>query len=48
MVIYPGKVTNAQCFRVGHIGHIFPDDTRELIGHMRDVFGEMGVKIERG
>jgi 2-aminoethylphosphonate-pyruvate transaminase len=29
-VIYPGKVSNADCFRIGHIGRIFPSDTRRL------------------
>jgi hypothetical protein len=23
-VIYPGKVSNADCFRIGHIGRVFP------------------------
>jgi len=26
MVIYPGKVTKADCFRVGTIGRLFPFD----------------------
>ena len=30
-VIYPGKVSQAATFRVGTIGHVFPDDIRQLI-----------------
>ncbi|HEX5270662.1 MAG TPA: 2-aminoethylphosphonate--pyruvate transaminase [Gemmataceae bacterium] len=30
-VIYPGKVSAADCFRVGTIGRIFPDDVRALL-----------------
>ncbi|MFT4550864.1 MAG: 2-aminoethylphosphonate-pyruvate transaminase [Pseudoalteromonas tetraodonis] len=31
-VIYPGKVTGIESFRIGTIGHVFPDDFRRLIG----------------
>jgi 2-aminoethylphosphonate-pyruvate transaminase len=30
-VIYPGKVSGADCFRIGTIGRIFPDDVRALL-----------------
>jgi 2-aminoethylphosphonate-pyruvate transaminase len=30
-VIYPGKVTNLDTFRIGNIGHIFPEDIERLI-----------------
>jgi 2-aminoethylphosphonate-pyruvate transaminase len=30
-VIYPGKVSRADCFRVGTIGRIFPEDVRDLL-----------------
>ena len=30
-VIYPGKVTNIDSFRIGTIGHVFPDDITRLI-----------------
>lgn len=35
-VIYPGKVTNVDTFRVGSIGHVFPDDFRALIKAVRE------------
>lgn len=34
-VIYPGKVTNIETFRIGTIGHVFPDDFRRLIEVVR-------------
>ena len=30
-VLYPGKVSHAPTFRIGTIGHIFPDDLRRLL-----------------
>lgn len=36
-VIYPGKVTDRNTFRIGTIGHVFPDDIDELIDVIRDV-----------
>ena len=43
-VIYSGKVSNAQCFRVGNIGRLFPADVINLLSAMRDVLLEMGVQ----
>ncbi len=31
-VIYPGKVSNADCFRIGNIGEVYPEDIERLIG----------------
>lgn len=30
-VIYPGKVSEADCFRIGTIGHVFPEDIERLL-----------------
>ena len=30
-VIYPGKVTKIDSFRIGNIGHVFPDDMNRLV-----------------
>jgi 2-aminoethylphosphonate-pyruvate transaminase len=35
-VIYPGKVTGINSFRIGTIGHVFPDDIDRLILAVRD------------
>lgn len=40
-VIYPGKVSDAECFRIGNIGRIFPADVKSLLAAIRDVMSEM-------
>ena len=45
MVIYPGKLTREDCFRVGTIGHLFPGDMRRLGAAMREVLSEMGIEL---
>lgn len=40
-VLYPGKVSNAECFRIGTIGHIFPDDMTALVANTGEVLKEM-------
>ena len=44
-VIYPGKVSHAQCFRIGSIGDVHPADMTELVDHVSDVLGKMGVSF---
>lgn len=44
-VIYPGKVGNADCFRVGTCGRIAPPDIRALLGAMKNILEEMKVKL---
>ena len=36
-VIYPGKVSDADCFRVGNIGEIYPEDIDGLLAAISDV-----------
>ena len=42
-VIYPGKVSHADCFRIGTIGQINPDDVRALISAIGSVLAELNV-----
>lgn len=42
-VIYPGKVSKAECFRIGTIGRIFPSDIRALLGAIADTMRELGI-----
>ncbi len=42
-VIYPGKLTVADSFRIGCIGRITPDDMRRFLATVADVLTEMGV-----
>ncbi len=43
-VIYPGKVANKNSFRIGSIGHLFPDDVAAFLGHVKG-FVEQTVVI---
>jgi 2-aminoethylphosphonate-pyruvate transaminase len=44
-VIYPGKMSQADCFRIGHIGRIDLADVFGLLTAMREVLSEMGIPI---
>ena len=44
-VIYPGKVTEAACFRIGSIGRIFPADMRTLLAAIRETLEEMKIEL---
>jgi 2-aminoethylphosphonate-pyruvate transaminase len=46
-VIYPGKVSEGNCFRIGHIGRIFPSDTCDLLAAIRTTLGEMEIDLSR-
>ena len=48
LVIYPGKLTEASCFRVGTVGRLSVDDVRELVAAIREVLGEMGCAVPVG
>jgi len=41
--IYPGKVSDAACFRIGTIGRIFASDVRALLAAIRDTLIAMRV-----
>jgi len=43
-VVYPGKVTNADCFRIGTIGRLGTDDVRALLSAIGEVLTSMGVQ----
>ena len=42
-VIYPGKLTVADSFRIGCIGHVFETDIRGALTAVEEVLNEMGV-----
>ena len=44
-VIYPGKVTDAETFRNGNIGQLFPKDLDHLIKCICEVLTEMDVPM---
>lgn len=39
LVIYPGKLSQADCFRIGHIGQIYPEDIRRLLSAIKEIRG---------
>lgn len=45
LVIYPGKLTKADCFRLGTIGRLFPRDYQGLLLAIKEVLLGMGVKL---
>jgi 2-aminoethylphosphonate-pyruvate transaminase len=44
-VIYPGKVSNADCFRIGNIGRLFTDDVTALLAAIGATIAEMGIDL---
>lgn len=47
-VIYPGKVSNADCFRIGTIGRLSPTDMTALLQAIGEVLVEMDVDMGTG
>lgn len=45
LVIYPGKVSNADCFRIGNIGRILEADVKGLLCGIREVMREMDLTL---
>lgn len=43
-IIYPGKLTQVNTFRIGTIGRIFESDIRSLLSAISETINEMGVK----
>ena len=42
-LIYPGKLSQVPCFRIGNIGRLYPDDMRSLADAIREALREMQV-----
>lgn len=45
LVIYPGKLSLMDAFRIGNIGYIFPKDIEALLNAIKEVLHEMNVKV---
>lgn len=45
-VIYPGKVSDADCFRIGTIGRLTPQDVTALLEAIGTVLVQMGVTLK--
>ena len=46
-VIYPGKLSHADCFRIGHIGRLNSGDVQALMAAIAETLVEMGVELEK-
>ena len=44
-VIYPGKVTNYNCFRIGNIGEIYPADINRLLSAIKSITDQVNMKV---
>lgn len=44
-VIYPGKLSHADCFRIGHVGRLTAGDVRALMAAVAESLKEMNVAI---
>lgn len=38
-----GKVSNTDCFSIGNIGKLYPDEVEHLLESIKEVWPEMGV-----
>jgi len=43
-ILYPGKLTQLETFRVGCIGAIGPDDMRHAVNAVRDALSDLGIR----
>jgi len=46
-VIYPGKVSDADCFRIGHIGRLFEADARALVRAIAETLNTMNITLPK-
>ncbi len=44
-IIYPGKVGDANCFRIGSIGRLYPGDVRNLLVAVSETLDTLGVNV---
>jgi 2-aminoethylphosphonate-pyruvate transaminase len=46
-IIYPGKLSHADCFRIGHIGRLTAVDVNALMAAVAETMNEMHIDIPR-
>ncbi len=44
-LIYPGKTTVVDCFRIGNIGRLFENDMKHLAECIEKVCNEMNINL---
>jgi 2-aminoethylphosphonate-pyruvate transaminase len=45
-VIYPGKLSKVDCFRIGNIGQLYPDDIQTLLLAIRETISELNISFK--
>lgn len=45
-VIYPGKVSDVDCFRIGNIGHLFESDMIDLLSAIKATLDDIGITLK--
>jgi len=45
-VIYPGKLSKVDCFRIGNIGQLYPEDIIDLTDSVKNVMEEMHIELD--
>src|SRR5437867_4060288 len=45
-IIYPGKISQADTFRIGSVGRLFEADMRALLAAIRETLDEMGIELK--
>jgi 2-aminoethylphosphonate-pyruvate transaminase len=44
--IYPGKVSNADCFRIGHMGRIYETNVQDLLSAIEEALVELEIELQ--
>lgn len=44
-VIYPGKISQADTFRIGNIGHVFPADIVNLVEQIEQTLNKLDIRV---
>jgi 2-aminoethylphosphonate-pyruvate transaminase len=44
-LLYPGKISQADTFRIGNIGRLFENDMRSVVYAIGEALNEMGVVL---
>lgn len=44
-ILYPGKISQADTFRIGNIGRLFPADMRQVLYAIGEALEEMGIHL---
>jgi len=46
-VIYPGKLSKVDCFRIGNIGQLYPEDIKTLLLAIEETISELNISFDK-